>query len=114
MKLSDYVFQFVADAGVQHVFLVTGGGAMHLNASLAQEKRITPICNSHEQAAAMCAEAYAKTVNGLGVALVTTEGLCWQPSARPLMNALGGVLHWLDEAVDRQPASAQSHGRRRR
>jgi acetolactate synthase-1/2/3 large subunit len=46
MKLSDYVFQFVADHGVQHVFLVTGGGAMHLNASLAAEKRITPICNS--------------------------------------------------------------------
>ena len=53
MKLSDYVFQFVADQGVKHVFLVTGGGAMHLNASLADEKRITPICNSHEQAAAM-------------------------------------------------------------
>src|ERR1035438_8101616 len=72
MKLSDYVFQFVADQGVKHVFLVTGGGAMHLNASLADEKRITPICNSHEQAAAMCAESYAKTVNGLGVAVVTT------------------------------------------
>ena len=24
MKLSDYVFQFVADKGVRHVFLVTG------------------------------------------------------------------------------------------
>ena len=41
---------------------------MHLNASLAREKRITPICNSHEQASAMCAESYAKAVDGLGVA----------------------------------------------
>ena len=72
MKLSDYVLKFVADLGVKHVFLVTGGGAMHLNASLAQEKRLTPICNSHEQASAMGAESYAKAVNGLGVAMLTT------------------------------------------
>ena len=35
MKLSDYVLKFVADLGIKHLFLVTGGGAMHLNASLA-------------------------------------------------------------------------------
>ena len=29
MKLSDYVMRFVAGQGVRHVFLVTGGGAMH-------------------------------------------------------------------------------------
>lgn len=89
MKLSDYVFQFVADQGVQHVFLVTGGGAMHLNASLAAEKRITPICNSHEQASAMCAESYAKAVNGLGVALVTTG-----PGGTNAITGVAGA--WLD------------------
>ena len=89
MKLSDYVFQFVADKGVKHVFLVTGGGAMHLNASLAQEKRITPICNSHEQATAMCAESYAKAVNGLGVALVTTG-----PGGTNTITGVAGA--WLD------------------
>ena len=50
MKLSDYVVKFVADLGITNVFLVTGGGAMHLNASLGAEKRIHAICNSHEQA----------------------------------------------------------------
>jgi acetolactate synthase-1/2/3 large subunit len=89
MKLSDYVFQFVADQGVRHVFLVTGGGAMHLNASLAAEKRITPICNSHEQASAMCAESYAKAVNGLGVALVTTG-----PGGTNAVTGVAGA--WLD------------------
>ena len=59
MKLSDYILKFVADLGVKHCFLVTGGGAMHLNQSLASETRITPICNSHEQASAICAEGYA-------------------------------------------------------
>jgi len=89
MKLSDYVFQFVADLGVKHCFLVTGGGAMHLNASLAQEKRITPICNSHEQASAMCAESYAKTVNGLGVCLTTTG-----PGSTNAVTGVAGA--WLD------------------
>ena len=63
MKLSDYVIQFVANLGVKHVFLVPGGGAMHLNASLAQCAAIEPICNSHEQASAMGAENYAKAIN---------------------------------------------------
>ena len=72
MKLSDYVVKFVADLGIDNVFLVTGGGAMHLNASLGAEKRIHSICNSHEQASAICAEGYAKASNGLGVCMVTT------------------------------------------
>ena len=70
MKLSDYVLKFVADLGVKDLFLVTGGGAMHLNASLGAESRIHAVCNSHEQASAICAEGYAKAVNGLGVCMV--------------------------------------------
>jgi acetolactate synthase-1/2/3 large subunit len=89
IKLSDYVLRFVADLGVKHVFLVTGGGAMHLNASLAQCKAIQPICNSHEQAAAMAAENYAKTINGLGVAMVTTG-----PGGTNAITGLAGG--WLD------------------
>ena len=89
MKLSDYVLKFVADLGVKHVFLVTGGGAMHLNASLAGETRITPICNSHEQAAAICAEGYAKASHGLGVCMVTTG-----PGGTNAVTGVAGA--WLD------------------
>jgi acetolactate synthase-1/2/3 large subunit len=89
MKLSDYVMQFVAGLGVRHVFLVTGGGAMHLNASLAQRVDIEPICNSHEQASAMAAENYAKAINGLGVAMVTTG-----PGGTNAVTGLAGA--WLD------------------
>ena len=88
-KLSDYVMRFVAEQGVKHVFLVTGGGAMHLNASLAKCETIEPICNSHEQASAMAAENYAKCVNGLGVAMVTTG-----PGGTNAMTGLAGA--WLD------------------
>ena len=71
-KLSDYVIDFIARQGVKHIFLVPGGGAMHLNDSLANCPDIEYVCNLHEQASAIAAEAYAKGTNGVGVALVTT------------------------------------------
>ena len=89
MKLSDYVLKFVADLGVTNLFLVTGGGAMHLNQSLAGETRITAICNSHEQASAICAEGYAKATNGLGVCMVTTG-----PGGTNAVTGVAGA--WLD------------------
>lgn len=89
MKLSDYVVRFIADQGVKHVFLVTGGGAMHLNQSLAGESRLTPVCNSHEQASAICAESYAKATNHLGVCMVTTG-----PGGTNAVTGVAGA--WLD------------------
>jgi len=89
MKLSDYVVRFVAEQGVKHVFLVTGGGAMHLNHSLGSEAAIEPVCNSHEQASAMCAEAYAKATNHLGVCMVTTG-----PGGTNAVTGVAGA--WLD------------------
>lgn len=89
VKLSDFVMKFVADVGVRHVFLVTGGGAMHLNQSLAMQPRLTPVCNSHEQASAICAEAYAKATNGLGVCMVTTG-----PGGTNAVTGVAGA--WLD------------------
>src|SRR5208283_5107839 len=72
MKLSDYVFKFIAEQGVKHVFMLPGGGAMHLVDSLGSNKNLIYICNLHEQACAIAAEAYARVTNNLGVALVTT------------------------------------------
>jgi len=89
MKLSDYVVRFVADQGVKHVFLVVGGGAMHLNASLAGEKRLTPVCNLHEQASAIAAENYSKATNNLGACLVTTG-----PGSTNAVTGVAGA--WLD------------------
>jgi len=71
IKLSDYVVRFVADLGVKHVFMVTGGGAMHLNDSVGTCGDFDFVCNLHEQAAAMAAETYGKLA-GLGAAFVTT------------------------------------------
>jgi len=89
MKLSDYVMQFVAGLGVKHVFVVTGGGAMHLNDSLARCKDLEFVCNHHEQACAIAAENYAKATGKLGVAMVTTG-----PGGTNAVTGLAGA--WLD------------------
>ncbi|MBR2838598.1 MAG: thiamine pyrophosphate-binding protein [Kiritimatiellae bacterium] len=89
MRVADYIWKFLADRGVSHVFLVTGGGAMHLNDALGRETRIKYVCNLHEQACAMAAEGYARMSGEPGVVSVTTG-----PGGT---NALTGVLGaWLD------------------
>ncbi len=89
MRVADYIWKFLADKGVRHVFLVTGGGAMHLNDALGRETRIKYVCNLHEQACAMAAEGYARMSGMPGVVSVTTG-----PGGT---NALTGVMGaWLD------------------
>ena len=89
MRVADYIWKFLADKGVKHVFLVTGGGAMHLNDALGRETRIKYVCNLHEQACAMAAEGYARMSGMPGVVSVTTG-----PGGT---NALTGVMGaWLD------------------
>ena len=72
MKLSDYVAQKVADLGINHVFMVTGGGAMHLNHSLGINDNLECIFNHHEQACAMAAESYYRLTNKLALVNVTS------------------------------------------
>ena len=71
-RVADYIFEYLADRGTRHVFLVTGGGAMHLNDALKKERRITYVCHHHEQGAAVAAEGYSRTTGGLAVVSVTS------------------------------------------
>jgi acetolactate synthase-1/2/3 large subunit len=72
IKLSDYVAQKVVELGVRHVFMVTGGGAMHLNHSLGTHRDLECIFNHHEQACAIGAEAYYRLTNRLALVNVTS------------------------------------------
>lgn len=88
MKLSDYVFSQLREWGASHVFLITGGGAMHLNDSVGTSG-LKYICTHHEQAAAMAAEGYARITRIPAVLNVTTG-----PGG---INALNGVFGaWTD------------------
>jgi acetolactate synthase-1/2/3 large subunit len=72
VKVSDYVFSFLAEEGIKHIFMLPGGGAMHLNDSVGRNSKISYVCTLHEQAAAIAAEAYSRISGNLGVAVVTS------------------------------------------
>ena len=89
MRVADYIADAIAGLGIRHVFMVTGGGAMHLNDAFGQQEDIEPIFNHHEQACAIAVEGYARTRGGMGAACVTTG-----PGGT---NAITGVLgQWHD------------------
>ena len=72
MKLSDYVANKVVELGTKHIFMVTGGGAMHLNHSFGTHKELECIFNHHEQACSIAAESYYRLTNKLPVVNVTS------------------------------------------
>lgn len=89
IKVSDYIATRFAALGARHVFLITGGGAMHLNDSFGHTPGLTYYCNHHEQACAIAAEGYAR-VTGTPAIVNVTSG----PGGT---NAITGVLgQWLD------------------
>src|SRR4051812_24120256 len=91
MKLSDYIFYFFQEKGIDTVFLVTGGGAMHLNDSVGRAQGLKFVCNHHEQACAMAAEGYARVANKPAIVNVTTG-----PGA---INALNGVYGAFTDSI---------------
>src|SRR5579863_5388376 len=84
MRVADLIAQLLADAGIEHVFMVTGGGAMHLNDALGRERRLSPVFCHHEQACAIAAESYARLSGRPALVNVTTG-----PGG---INALNGVF----------------------
>lgn len=72
IKVSDYVIKCLEETGTKHMFMLPGGGAMHLNDSLGKSEKIQYICCLHEQACSIAAEAYARVDNKIGLLMVTT------------------------------------------
>lgn len=72
MKLSDYVIQFIEKQNLKDIFLLSGGGMMHLLDSLARNEKLHPYYNLNEQATSICADAYAQYTNEMSVCMVTT------------------------------------------
>jgi len=89
VRVADYIFSAIAELGVKQVFLLPGGGAMHLVDALGQNSEIEFIPTHHEQAAAIAAEAYGRVNETIGVALVTTG-----PGALNTLTAVAGA--WIE------------------
>jgi acetolactate synthase-1/2/3 large subunit len=89
IKLSDYVIKFVSDAGIKHIFMLPGGGCMHLVDSVGRNKKIEYVGCLHEQAAVIAADGYAQYNGNAGVALVTTG-----PGSTNAITGVAGA--WID------------------
>jgi acetolactate synthase-1/2/3 large subunit len=69
-RISDHIFNFLKEIGVEHVFVVPGGAAMYLVDSLGKSGIPYTAC-LHEFSAGMAAMAYAQYTGKLTVCLVT-------------------------------------------
>ena len=89
IKVTDYITKSLVKYGVKDVFMISGGGAMHLVDSVGKQKGLRYFCPHHEQAAAIAAEGYSRVSGKLGVVVVTSG-----PGGT---NTLTGVIgQWLD------------------
>jgi acetolactate synthase-1/2/3 large subunit len=89
MTIADFLMHKLAAAGARHVFLIPGGGCMHLVDSLGRNEQLEPVAMLHEQGVGVAAEAYAQYTDGIGVALVTTG-----PGGTNVLTAVAAA--WLD------------------
>ncbi|MGE5786306.1 MAG: thiamine pyrophosphate-binding protein [Myxococcales bacterium] len=89
IKVSDYIARRLYELGLRHVFMVTGGGAMHLNDAFARGSGFEVLFNHHEQACAIAAEGLFRATGQVGVVNVTTG-----PGG---LNTLTGLMgQWTD------------------
>ena len=83
-KVSDIIADFIESKKIDKVFLLTGGGIMHLTDSIGKNKNIEYVCNFHEQACAIAAEGYARVTG--------KPGVCFGTTGPGIANALSGVI----------------------
>ena len=89
IKVAKYISGFLVKNSIRDCFMVTGGGAMHLDDAIGHEDGIHCTFNHHEQACAIAAEGYARMTGRLAAVCVTSG-----PGGT---NAITGVMGgWLD------------------
>ena len=67
IRLADYIARTLKDRGITDCFMVTGGGAMHLDDAIGHQEGIRCTFNHHEQACAIAAEAYTRMTGKLAL-----------------------------------------------
>lgn len=89
VKVSDYIAQFLVDNGIKDLFLISGGGMMHMLDSVSRNEDLNLVFNLNEQASGICADSYAQFTGHLGACMVTTG-----PGATNAVTGCAGA--WVD------------------
>lgn len=89
IKVAKYISEFLVRHGITDCFMITGGGAMHLDDALGHQEGMHCVFNHHEQACAIAAEGYTRMTGKIAAVCVTSG-----PGGT---NAITGVLGgWVD------------------
>lgn len=72
IRVADYIAEFFVKNGITDCFMITGGGAMHLNDAIGHCDGIKCFFNHHEQASAIAAESYARLTGKIAAVCVTS------------------------------------------
>ena len=86
MKVSEYITRFLEINGIDTIFTITGGFAMHLNDSFGKSEKLKKYYQHHEQACGYSAVGYAKTVSKPCV-VCTTAGCAATNTITPCLVA---------------------------
>jgi acetolactate synthase-1/2/3 large subunit len=85
MKVSDYIIDYLSNAGLAHGYFMIGGALGHLADACARRKFQLHTMH-HEQSAAFAAEGQAIVSNNLGLAMATSG-----PGATNLITGIGSA-----------------------
>jgi acetolactate synthase-1/2/3 large subunit len=91
VRVSDYIAQFLQSKGADTVYMLSGGGMMHLIDAVGRCPNMSYVCNHHEQASAMAADGFARKTGKIGA--------CYLTAGPGGTNAVTGVVGaWLDSS----------------
>ena len=88
MKLADYVIGFLADRGVDKIFVLYGAANGHLIDAFTRTNKTEYIATMHEQGAGFAAEGWGKMKGLPGVAIATSG-----PGALNLVTAVANFFY---------------------
>lgn len=91
VRVADYIAQRLVDWNVRKVFMLSGGGMMHLVDSVGRNSSLEAICSHHEQCSAIAADAQARITGSISVCYATSG-----PGATNVLTGLVGA--WQDSS----------------
>ncbi len=88
-RVADYIANTLSSHGVDTVFLLSGGGMMHILDGVARNPELKLVFHHHEQCAGVAAEAYSRLKGDIGVCFATSG-----PGALNIVMPVAGA--WYD------------------
>ena len=88
MKLADYVINYLADLGIDKMFMVSGAANAYIVDAFTRTTKTKYVAVMHEQAGGFAAEGYAKITGLPGVAIATSG-----PGAMNLVTPIGNFYY---------------------